>query len=148
MYPMTAGEPSSLAHHASRQVAAGCPRHASRLPLLAITAIGAFLRLYRIGATGLWIDEAFSVWMGRQPVGQMLGWLVRIDQHPPLYYLLLHLWMRLGDGEAVVRALSALCSALTIPVIYLLGRRLAGRGVGLLAALILAISPFHAYFAQ
>ena len=131
------------AYHASR-----ISHHALRLLLLPIIALGAFLRLYRIGANGLWIDEAFSVWMGRQPVGQMLDWLVRIDQHPPLYYLLLHLWMRLGDGEAVVRAFSALCSTLTIPAIYLLGRRLAGRRVGLLAALILAVSPFHVYFAQ
>ncbi|MBN1977593.1 MAG: glycosyltransferase family 39 protein, partial [Anaerolineae bacterium] len=113
-----------------------------------IIALGASLRFHHLGNNGLWIDEAFSVWMGRQPVGQMLGWLARIDQHPPLYYLMLHLWMRLGDGEAVVRALSALCATLTIPAIYLLGRRLAGRGVGLLAALILAVSPFHVYFAQ
>jgi mannosyltransferase len=118
------------------------------LPLLALIALGAFLRFYRIGANGLWLDEAFSIWMGRQPVGQMLDWLARIDQHPPLYYLLLHLWMHLGDGEAVVRALSTLCSTLTIPTLYLLGRRLAGRRVGLLATLILAISPFHVYFAQ
>jgi uncharacterized membrane protein len=120
----------------------------SLLPLIAVVTLGVFLRLYRIGANGLWLDEAFSVWMGRQSAGQMLDWLVRIDQHPPLYYLLLHVWMRLGDGEAVVRALSALCSTLTIPVIYLLGRRLVGRGVGLLAALILAVSPFHVYFGQ
>jgi mannosyltransferase len=116
--------------------------------LLAIIALGTFLRLYHIGTNGLWIDEAFSIWMGRQPVSEMLVWLVRIDQHPPLYYLLLHIWMRLGDGEATVRALSALCSTLTIPVIYLLGRRLAGQKVGLLTALILAVSPFHVHFAQ
>jgi mannosyltransferase len=118
------------------------------LLLLAIIALGTFLRLYHIGANGLWIDEAFSIWMARQPPGEMLQWLVRIDQHPPLYYLLLHVWMRLGDGEATLRALSALCSTLTIPVIYLLGRCLAGQKVGLLAALILAVSPFHVHFAQ
>lgn len=118
------------------------------LLLLALTILGVSLRLYRIDNNSLWIDEAFSIWMGRQPVGEMLDWLVRIDQHPPLYYLLLHIWMRLGDGEAVVRALSALCSTLTIPVIYLLGRRLADRKLGLLAALILAVSPFHVHFAQ
>jgi len=116
--------------------------------LVAIVALGGFLRVHRIGAQGLWLDEAFSVWLGRQPVRQMLGWLVRIDQHPPLYYGILHLWMRLGDGEAVVRGLSALCGTLTIPVMYLLGRRLADDGVGLLAALILAVSPFHVRFAQ
>jgi mannosyltransferase len=118
------------------------------LTLLAIIALGAFLRLYRIGTNGLWIDEAFSIWMGRQPAGEMLGWLAQIDQHPPLYYLLLHVWMRLGDDQAVVRGFSALCSTLTIPAIYLLGRRLVDQKLGLLAALILAVSPFHVHFAQ
>jgi uncharacterized membrane protein len=116
--------------------------------LLAITALGGLLRIYQIGSKGLWLDEAFSVWMGWQPVKEMLGWLVRIDQHPPLYYLLLHFWMRLGDDPATVRALSALCGTLTIPVLYLLGRRLADAKVGLLAALLLAISPFHVRLAQ
>jgi uncharacterized membrane protein len=81
--------------------------------------------------------------MGWQPVGEMLGWLVKIDQHPPLYYTLLHFWMTFGDSATIVRALSALLSTLTIPVIYLLGRLSDGNQmVGLLAALILAISPF------
>lgn len=120
------------------------------LLLLAIVALGGSLRFYRIGSKCLWLDEAFSLWMGRQPVGEMLGWLVSIDQHPPLYYTLLHFWMALGDTAAVARALSALLGALTIPVIYLLGRRLTGgdEKIGLLAALILAVSPFHVRFAQ
>jgi mannosyltransferase len=116
--------------------------------LLAIGALGGFLRVYQIGNKGLWLDEAFSVWLGWRPPGEMLSWLVRIDQHPPLYYVLLHFWMALGDGAATVRALSALLGTLTIPVVYLLGRRLADGKVGLLAALILAVSPFHVRFAQ
>ena len=78
----------------------------------------------------------------------MLSWVVRIDQHPPLYYILLHFWMKLGDNAVTARSLSALTGALTIPAIYWLGRRLAGRDVGLLAALLLALSPFHVRFAQ
>ena len=70
--------------------------------LLAIVALGGFLRFYQIGSKGLWLDEAFSVWMGWQPVGEMLGWLVKIDQHPPLYYTLLHLWMAFGDRATIV----------------------------------------------
>jgi len=118
--------------------------------LLAIVALGGFLRFYQIGSKGLWLDEAFSVWLGWRPLGEMLSWLVRIDQHPPLYYILLHLWMALGDDVATVRALSALLGTLTIPVVYLLGRRLADEHekVGLLVALILAVSPFHVRFAQ
>jgi len=155
--------------------------------LLAIVALGGFLRFHQIGSKGLWLDESFSVWLGWQPVGRMLAWLINIDQHPPLYYTLLHWWMLLGDSAATVRAFSALCGTLTIPVVYLLGRRLAnhahlpprtggsegrdappgraegvsipplagglrggntGSAVGLLAALLLAVSPFHVRFAQ
>jgi mannosyltransferase len=123
-------------------------RRAAPFLLLAIGALGGLLRACQIGSKGLWLDEAFSVWLGWQPLGEMLSWLVRIDQHPPLYYILLHFWMVLGDGAATVRALSALLGTLTIPVIYLLGRRLADGKVGLLAALILAVSPFHVRFAQ
>jgi len=129
------------------------PGRSSRHPrvallLLAITALGGFLRFCQIGSKGLWIDEAFSIWMSERPIGEMLGWLVRIDQHPPLYYALLHLWMRLGDRAATVRSLSVLASTLTIPAIYLLGRRLANEKAGALSALLLAISPFHVRFAQ
>ena len=116
--------------------------------LLAITAGGGLLRLYQIGSKGLWLDEAFSVWMGWQPLGQMFGWLLKIDQHPPLYYSLLHVWLALGDDAATVRTLSAILSTLTIPIMYLLGKQVGGFRLGLLAALILALAPFHVRFAQ
>ena len=118
------------------------------LVLLAIIVLGAALRFYLIGSKGLWLDEAFSVWMGQQPLSDMFSWLLRIDHHPPLYYILLHFWIGLGDSAAVVRAFSALVGTLTIPVIYLVGRRLVNWKAGLLAALILALSPFHVRFAQ
>ncbi|MBN1656867.1 MAG: glycosyltransferase family 39 protein, partial [Anaerolineae bacterium] len=134
------------------------PRTLAYSLLLAVIVVGGLVRAHQLGDKSLWIDEAFSVWMGRQPVPELLSWLVRIDQHPPLYYLLLHIWMHIGEGlghmttpkasAAWVRALSALCSTLNIAVLYALGRRLAGRKVGLLAALILALSPFHVHLAQ
>jgi len=123
-------------------------QRAAPLVLLAIVVLGGILRFYAIGSKGLWLDESFSAWLGRQPVGEMLAWLLRIDQHPPLYYTLLHFWMLLGDNATHVRTLSALLGTLTVPVIYLLGRRLADDEAGLLAALILAVSPFHVRFAQ
>ena len=47
-----------------------------------------------------------------------------------------------------MRALSALCSTLAIPVFYLAARRLFDTQTALIAALILAVSPFHVRFAQ
>ena len=119
------------------------------LLVLAITAAGGMLRAWAIGQKGLWLDETFSVWLAAQPLGPMLAWIAQIDQHPPLYYILLHFWITVvGDGPAAVRLLSALLGTLTIPVIFFLGRRLLGSTAGLLAALILALSPFHVRFAQ
>ena len=116
--------------------------------LLVIVGLGTGLRLFQIGNKGLWLDEAFSVWLGWHSLSEILSWVVRIDQHPPLYYFLLHFWMALGDSALIVRSFSALMGVLTIPIMYLLGRRLMGRNGGLLAAMILAISPFHVRFAQ
>lgn len=109
---------------------------------------GAALRLYLIADKSLWLDEAFSVWMGRQPLGAMWRYLVQLDQHPPLYYTLLHFWMLLGDSETAVRGFSALWGILTLPVMYAIGARVGGRALGRIATLILALSPLHIQYAQ
>lgn len=126
------------------------PRVVRLVPYLlaAITLAGAGVRFYRLGDKGLWLDEAFSVWMSSHSLPDLYAWLVRIDQHPPLYYTLLHFWLYWGDDPAHIRLLSALFSTLVIPVIFLIARRIAGPGVGLIAALILAFSPFQVRFAQ
>ncbi len=119
------------------------------LIVAALTLVAAWLRLKQLAAQGMWLDEAFSVWMARLPVGELFHWIVRIDQHPPLYYLLLHGWMQaVGDSESGVRSLSALLSAATVPAIYLLARRLLGLPSAIAAALLLAFAPFHVRFAQ
>ena len=93
--------------------------------------------------------KQFSVWLANQSVVDMLQWIVKIDPHPPLYYLLLHYWIaHYGDTPYDVRLLSALFGTVTIPIIYLIGKRMSGVVVGLAAAVILAFSLFNIYFAQ
>ncbi len=117
--------------------------------VLIITLIGGGLRVVFLDKNGLWLDETFSVWLANYSVGEMLPWIVKIDQHPPLYYLLLHYWIALtGDTPYNLRLLSVLFGAGTIPMIYLIGKRLSGAVVGLAAAVFLALSPFNLYFAQ
>lgn len=116
---------------------------------LIITLIGGFLRILLLSVKGMWLDETFSVWMASHSVEEMLEWMVKIDQHPPLYYLLLHYWMdNRGNTPYDVRLLSVLFGAGTIPIVYLIGKRLSGVMMGLAAAALLALSPFHIYFAQ
>jgi mannosyltransferase len=117
--------------------------------VIVITVIGGWLRLFLLDDKGLWLDETFSIWMANHSVPEMLQWIVRIDQHPPLYYLLLHYWIALnGDTPYYVRQLSALFGAGTIPIIYLIGKRISGAVTGLAAAVFLAFSLFNIYFAQ
>ena len=117
--------------------------------VILITLIGGFLRLLLLGTKGLWLDETFSVWMAGHSIGDMLQWVVRIDQNPPLYYLLLHYWMAInGDTPYSVRLLSVLFGTGTIPIVYLIGKRISGAAVGLAAAALMAASLFNIYYAQ
>ena len=117
--------------------------------VLIITLIGGCLRILLLGKNVMWLDETFSVWLANHSVADMLQWIVRIDQHPPLYYLLLHYWIALnGDTPYYARLLSVLFGAGTIPVIYLIGKRMSGVVMGLVAAVLLALSLFNIYFAQ
>ena len=114
-----------------------------------IVVIGGFLRVLLLDAKGMWLDETFSVWLANHNVVDMLHWIVKIDQHPPLYYLLLHYWMALrGDTPYDVRLLSVLFGVGTIPIIYLIGKRMSGAEMGVAAAVLLAFSPFNIRFAQ
>ena len=117
--------------------------------VVAITLIGGGLRVLLLAQKGMWLDETFSVWLANHSVSEMLQWIARIDQHPPLYYLLLHTWIALkGDTPYYARLLSVLFGAGTIPVMYLIGKRMSGAVMGLAAAVFLAFSPFHIYYAQ
>ena len=117
--------------------------------LIGLTLLAGLLRLALIGDKTVWLDEAFSIWIARHDLWELWGWLIRIDQHPPLYYTLLHFWVRIfGDLQSAVRTLSALCSTLAVPVFYAGIRRLTDRPTALIAAFILAISPFHIRYAQ
>lgn len=119
------------------------------LALLGIVILAAALRLYRIGTKTIWLDEGFSIWMGGHSLRDVVYWSIEIDQHPPLYYLLLSLWIQIGGtGAAWVRSLSALAGVLTIPVIYFTGKRLSDDITGLIAAFILAINPFQVAYGQ
>ena len=117
--------------------------------LLFITIAGGVLRVLLLEKNGLWLDETFSIWMANHSIGDMLQWIVKIDQHPPLYYFLLHFWTGLNGSSAYhARLFSVIFGTATIPIIYLIGKRMSGAVVGICAAAILAFSTFNIYYSQ
>ena len=75
---------------------------------------------------------------------------VEDPQHPPLYYLMTHLWMQwFGNSVAAIRSLPALISLLVFPCAFWLCLELFHSPlVAWIAVAIIAVSPFHVLFAQ
>jgi mannosyltransferase len=115
------------------------------LPLL--TLISLFVRTRQLHA-GFWIDEGISVGIAHEH-WTSIPHLLRQDGSPPLYYMLLGLWVRaFGDTEAATHSLSLVFGLLCIPLAYAAGRAIFGRRAGLAAAVLAALDPFLTYYAQ
>jgi hypothetical protein len=108
-------------------------------------AIGLVLRFW--ARSDMWLDEALTFNISRLPVTEIQGALRR-DGAPPLYYYLLHFWMEVfGTSDVAVRALSGLLSCATLPFVWIAGRRIGGRTVGIGVVLLVATSPFAVRYA-
>ena len=146
-------DPGTVSQAARRTARSLCslptqlPQVGDRFWLAGVLALAGFLRVLGIGTHSLWFDESFSWLVARQP-----GWAILTQRLepilPPLYHFLLHFWLRLGESEASLRSFSVLCSLLTVPLMYALGRELLTPATGLAAALLTATMPFQVYFAQ
>ncbi|MBC7235764.1 MAG: glycosyltransferase family 39 protein [Chloroflexi bacterium] len=115
------------------------------LPGILLLAVA--LRCYGLARESLWLDEATSLMLARMDVPTLIRW-TSLDIHPPLYYTLLHFWIRLGESEAIVRGLSVMAGVFAVGVIYALGEALFDKRTGLLAALLLAVAPMHVWYSQ
>ncbi len=117
------------------------------LPLV-LLLLGFAVRLIGLDARSLWVDEAFSWWMSGHPPSELVRWCVRIDQHPPLYYLLLALWRgEFGESVWALRALSAFASTMTLALAFRWAARW-GRTPALAFLVVLTLSPLHVRYAQ
>ena len=117
--------------------------------VLFITLLAMALRLYQLSVKSLWFDECFTLMLARLPLSAAWQVMSLSANTPPLYYLFMRLWLGLaGASEYALRFPSAALGILAIPSIYRLGRRLSGKTVGLIAALLLTASPFHIWYSQ
>jgi 4-amino-4-deoxy-L-arabinose transferase-like glycosyltransferase len=118
--------------------------------LVVALTIGAFLlRRYNLGTQSLWFDEADLAARASADTGEILKNFLKAGENGPLYTLLLHFWIKLaGTGEMALRTPSLLAGTAAIPLIYMVGRKLTGSKVGLLAAFLLAISPYNIWYSQ
>ena len=151
------------------------------LLLLLWTAIACILRFAHLDSKPLWTDEfstlVFSLgnsfrgvpidrpidlptllqplqWNPDAGIAHVLNHLLLESNHPPVYFMLAHWWMRLfGPSEDslvwIGRSLPALLGVISVPAIYFLGNfAFNSRLVGQCAAAMMAVSPYGIYLAQ
>ena len=132
-------------------------RTRSALGLILLT--GTALRLHRLGADSLWYDETVSTYLAGSRLLDLLRHTAG-DIHPPGYYILLRGWLVLmgyPTGHADARGiglefaaafLSLFFGVLLIALVYALARRVANHPIGLIAALLVALSPYNVWYSQ
>jgi 4-amino-4-deoxy-L-arabinose transferase-like glycosyltransferase len=128
-------------------LAATLLRHESTC-VLVLTIVAAALRCFRLDARSLNLDEGFSFFLARANSDAFWSVIGRGELNMALYYFLLRSWGHIAGGEFGLRLLSALFGTLSVPVSYLLGRRIFGRESGMIAAMLLALHPFAIRLAQ
>lgn len=116
--------------------------------LIVITAIGAILRFYNLSKNSLWLDEASTYYLSSNTFEQIWAVGFSADNNPPLFHWLMHLMLMLGNNEFILRLLPVLMGILVIPVVYLIGKEFKDENTGLIAATLIAFSPFCLNYAQ
>jgi len=141
----TSGAPGDTSHHSPGRGRVLRPS----VVLLGILALAAGLRFAFLASNSVWLDEAFVVWVAQHPWREIPGLLRLVDQHPPLYFLLMHIWIAIaGTSEVAIRFPSACFSLCSVLLTYALIRRVSTEAVSLLSALLVAIAPFQIMAAQ
>jgi Dolichyl-phosphate-mannose-protein mannosyltransferase len=114
-----------------------------------IVWFAALLRVWNINKESFWADEGWTMILSKGPTLADVTQTMASDQHPPLYFALMHYWIDLvGNSEIMVRLLSTFWSLIGVAAIYRLGADLFSPGAGAAAALMLALADNDIFLAQ
>jgi mannosyltransferase len=115
--------------------------------LLLLTGLSLYLRTRAFHAA-FWIDEGLSFGISSHHLFD-IPHVLRQDGSPPLYYMLLHVWMRVfGTSEPATHTLSLIFGLATIPVGFWAGRSLFGERAGWLAAVLFAFDTYLTTYSE
>jgi uncharacterized membrane protein len=99
-----------------------------------------------------WINTFFT-WQPSSTCTSVAEAIRTQSTHPPVFFCLLHQWLALSQGNLHslawnLRSLSALAGVANVVAVYALGRLAVSPAAGLMAASLMAVSPFAVYLSQ
>lgn len=137
---LTSGGPAQLASPPS-----------SRWPLALVVALAAatfVLNLWPASLMPLWFDEGHTFLMARDGLGALFERLFH-DVHPPLFFILATLTIRVSGTDPVsLRLVSIVAATLAIPAFYATVRTFAPQRWALAGAAIIASHPLFFYYSH
>ena len=117
--------------------------------LFLLTLIGAWLRLSHLGSKSFWLDEGATVALARASWRHFAWvWWHGEANLQTIYFLLMRGWVHFGISEVWLRLPSAVFGIASIPLIFVIGRKLIGTTPALAAAALLTFSPTHVEYSQ
>jgi mannosyltransferase len=131
------------------------PERIARIPmwvtiggiLVLLTALSAFMRTRYLSGQ-FWMDEALSVGISSHSLSS-IPHVLRHDGSPPLYYVMLHVWMSIfGSSESSTHGMSLLFGLVSVPVGAWAAWSLFGRWAAVIAGVLFALNPFLTAYSQ
>ena len=109
--------------------------------LVALTILAVIIRYFKLGFNDWFIDEAWSVYVGTQPIYMSNG----LDVHPFLSYILIRIPLTLfGVSEWSSRLMPCIFGIIAVPLTYWFAKEFTGKKLpGLIAALLMTCSIFE-----
>lgn len=112
------------------------------------TIIFAFLSLFSIivcliigFSQSVWFDEAYSVTLAKKSFSEIIN-MTSVDVHPPLYYLILHVWGSVfGWGVTALRGLSVIFMGVAVFISGIFLRKNFGLRAAYFSMPFIALSP-------
>jgi 4-amino-4-deoxy-L-arabinose transferase-like glycosyltransferase len=129
------------------------PKHRSDLIFVALMSFAVptalLLRWSGLDSQSLWWDEGYTLWISRFSP-QEIWHALSADTSTPLYYLLLHYWMKcFGTSDISLRSLSALLGTISIPLVYLVARKILRDKTSVaLVVMLYALSFYQIWYAR
>ncbi len=118
-----------------------------------ITVGGGLLRLAALDSKSLWIDETFTIGMATQSWPSFVNTVAHVQPNMECFYLIMRVLVSLLpstwlQGETLWRLVPALAGTATVPLVFLLARRIFDLPTAMLATLLVATNEFLVEYSQ
>ncbi len=116
------------------------------IPLLLVLA-GFLWKIFFINQRDICLDEPYSIFNAQKSIGEIIKISTLNEPTPPLFMLLLHLWIKLfGIAPLSVRFLPLVFNSLTVLFLYFTGKRFFSFWTGLVASGLFLFSTLHFFY--